>query len=155
LVVILAMVYFGKQPTKTSLNTSDVELQTKCASSAKTFFEYYIPDPQERQNDEYSNHFNTKLNKCFVLVTKPYLPYETSGGNLYAKYLFDAIEKKEYGSYEWITSKGQSLGNGLLMSCAINPDGDPNNFKLCSPENKDFPRSQAEFDNLIKGYMEN
>src|SRR4051812_22256829 len=100
LVAVLAIVYFCKQPTKTSLDALDIDLQTKCASSAKTFFEYYISDPQERQSDEYSNHFSTKLNKCFVLIKKPTLPYVTSSGNLYEKDLFDAIEKKQYGRYE-------------------------------------------------------
>src|ERR1700686_4217268 len=92
LAVVFAIVYFYKQPANTSLNASEVDLQNKCASSAKTFFEYYIPDPQERQNDEYSNHFSTKLNKCFVLIKKPTLPYPTTGGNLYEKDLYDAIE---------------------------------------------------------------
>ncbi len=155
LVVVLAVVYFGKQPAKTSLNTFDVDLQTKCASSAKTFFEYYIPDPQERQNDEYSNHFNTKLNKCFVLVKKPTLPYATSGGNLYEKDLYDAIEKKQYGRYEWQSKSSVFSRDGFLAACAMFPEGDSNNFKLCSPQNKDFDSSEMEFDNFVKGYMEN
>ena len=160
LVIVFGIIYTQKQSiktenqnSKTSLDISNINLQTKCASSAKSFFEYYIPDPQERQNDEYSNHFSIKLNKCFVLVTKPYLPYETVGGNLYGKYLYDAIEKKQYGIYEWATSKGQSLGNGMLMSCAMMPDGDENNFKVCVT--KDFSRSQAEFDAFAGTYMEN
>src|ERR1035437_1110893 len=98
IIVISASIYFLTLPSKTSSDKSDFSLQANCAAQAKAFFEYYVPDLQERQNDEYSNHFNTKLNKCFVLITKPLSPGENSG---YYLYLYDAVEKKGYGNYEW------------------------------------------------------
>lgn len=156
LIVALAVTYyFGIFLPNQSQKSSLLKFQEQCASSAKAFFEYYIPDPQERQNDEYSNHFSTKLNKCFLLIKKPTLPYATSGGNLYKKDLYAAIEKKQYGRYEWQSKSPVFSRDGFLAACAMFPEGDPNNFKLCNPKNKDFDSSEMEFDNFVGLYMSN
>jgi hypothetical protein len=42
----------------------------------------------------YQNHFNTKVNKCFILVRDNTVSVEER-----SEYLFDALERKQYGDY--------------------------------------------------------
>ncbi len=158
LVVALGFVYFNKQITK---NVSDIDFQTKCATQAKSFFEYLVPEPKGLNlgdaNTEYTNHYNSKLNKCFILITHP---QESYYGDVYTKYLYDAVEKVKYGSFEWeMLTPGteeykSSVEGGKLLSCVISPDGNLDNNKNCSKGDL-FNTSQWEFDKLVKVYMEN
>jgi|GEM_PF-3095866 len=103
--------------------------QEDCAKQAQSFFNYYITDPAERNVDEYSNHYNSKLDKCFVL-----LQYPITDSNIYfSEYLFDAVEKKLYGSF----TAGASLKPPLE----------------CKTLDK-FCYSKDTFDTFVKTYME-
>lgn len=151
IILVLVIVFAAK----TSLNTSDVELQTKCASSAKTFFESFVSDPQERQIDEYSNHFNTKLNKCFVLIIRKHQT-DTILGYLSDKFLYSAVERKEYGELHEIYDGKIAGADHLLVPCIMLKNGDSNDSKSCDQGDKDNLGSanNVQFDNFVKGYME-
>ena len=136
-VVIFAGGYFiGHSPfSKTSAN--DFGLQEKCASQAKEFFEYIYPNKAERDEEEYSNHYNSRLNKCFIRIRHAILA--SSDSPFFSLQLWDAVEKKQYGSY-------------LLMpdnkgSFAVKPVECGVLDQHCT--------SREEFDALVKNYMEN
>ena len=84
----------------------------------------------------YTNHYNRKLNKCFILVTETvYNPKEIRkelGVSSTYKTLDDINENKPYGFF-W------KLSNGALMSCEVLG-------KNC--------KSEAQWDALVKPYME-
>jgi hypothetical protein len=133
LIIVLAVVYFNRQPTKNSLDTSEVDIQTKCASQAKAFFDYWETDPEAKQNDEYSNHYNVKVNKCFVKIKIPIL--SSPDKKTYTEYLFDAIEKKQYGNFMvGIPTYGKPIICEILDN---------------------FCQTRDEYDNFVNSYMEN
>ncbi len=153
------LTFLYRQSPKIAQDTSSTNLQGMCASQAKIFFEYYIKisefgTPNDRQGDEYTNHFSVKLNKCFILITNRY-PYSVDDADVYKKDLYDATEKKQYGAYRWWVYKNT---DGELGVCKLFPNGntstdgtlssldDLNKFKVC--------HSEAEFDTLVKEYME-
>ncbi len=66
--------------------------QSDCAAHASRFLASRGWKPGS--GDDYENHFNPKLNKCFVLVTG-YLPNED-----FRTYdLYDAVEGRRYATY--------------------------------------------------------
>jgi predicted AlkP superfamily phosphohydrolase/phosphomutase len=74
----------------------------------------------------YTNHYNKKLNKCFILVDEAY-----KSGDSFGKVLIDVNENKDYGMY--------SQNSGKKSNCWV---GD----KSCE--------SSFEWDDLSKPYME-
>jgi len=138
LVVVFGLGYFVKDSVKIENHqqkvvvTSDIDLQTKCSAQAKIFFDYYT-GANKNQSNEYSNHYNSKLNKCFVLIKH----HALDGFDFDTKDLFDAIEKSQYGSFG-----SGSIGN----HCDLYSDGNKNNVKLCETE--------ESFDVFVSGYME-
>jgi hypothetical protein len=92
--------------------------QSECAASADKFLVSRGWKP-----DDYENHFNSRLNRCFVFVSgyRPKDDFRTSD-------LYDAVEGKRYASYNghnicdpWITRNPQKCA---LDSGAIWFDGD-------------------------------
>lgn len=125
----------------------NIDFQIKCASQAKVFFEYFTSDPLGRKEDEFSNYYNSKLNKCFVLVKRyirtrdsDYLP---SG---FSKDLYDAIEKKKYGSYS-MPDKIKKDSEVAPLWCEMYPEGNDSSIKNCN--------SEDEFDAFVDTYMKN
>lgn len=141
LVVALGFFYFNKQTTK---NVSDIDFQTKCATQAKSFFEYYLSNLKDREGYEYSNHYNSNLNKCFVLLWRS---FDLTGPVTVMNntHLYDAVEKKEYGNYALVIRPGASSTE--MFDCKMFPDGNQRNSKTC--------KTEEEFDAFIKPYVEN
>jgi len=117
------------------------ELQERCGKSAEEFFkkycgDYIVTNKAGRIVSNYTNHYNRKLNKCFILVTETvYNPKEIRkelGVSSTYKTLDDINENKPYGFF-W------KLSNGALMSCEVLG-------KNC--------KSEAQWDALVKPYME-
>ena len=78
--------------------TEEYELQEKCGKKASEFF---VQNFNTAANS-YINHYNAKLNKCFVLVTG------RGEKGIYRQYLYDVNENKIHGDvvvYE--TSKSE------------------------------------------------
>ena len=123
---------------KTDSSAKSFELQRECAKQAEAFIDYWEKDPQSKLNDEFSNHYNVKLNKCFVLITQ--YPKHPGGSvdNIFEKYLFDAIEKKLYGQYGWAPQEGKKYWEVPPLVCTMLD-------QTC--------QSEAEFEAFVNRYM--
>jgi hypothetical protein len=93
LIALLATAW--RQPLCQELNHKSVQenftLQAQCAEMAHKFISSKGWKPDE---NNYTNHFNLKLSKCFVLVT-----YHKFNGDFSAIDLYDALEGKHYAMY--------------------------------------------------------
>jgi hypothetical protein len=113
----------------------EYELQERCGKRAEEVFrkEY----GHETISNYYTNHYNRKLNKCFILVTETVKQWdkeliEKLGVSSTYKTLLDINEKKPYGIF-------RKLSKGTLMNCEVLE-------KHCN--------SESEWDALVKPYME-
>jgi len=73
-------------------------------------------DDQTFFSAHYTNHYNKKLNKCFVLITTTKTPKKTNSAPLIVETLWDINEMKKYGEIKRLmatvqTSKCEVLGN--------------------------------------------
>jgi hypothetical protein len=147
-------------PTKvyTATNKEDYELQEKCARDAEARFNKdfkeafavrYTPDVtnegkikidtkgnpiyhQKTLDFVYVNHFNKKLNRCFMRA------YVQERLSLYHDRLVDVNEKELYGSFD----VGQEL----------NEKG--KEITVCSVKGKRECHNQRDWEAFIKPYME-
>jgi hypothetical protein len=127
--------------------TANLELQEKCAKQAREQFKLDRRDYEEdaakagAAKEDYAvftNHYNEKLNKCFMVTES-----QVSGTTTY-KFLSDAFERKLYGSYNWQMVPGKKYWEVPPRTCTVTlPTGEE---KIC--------HSSDEFDELIKYYME-
>lgn len=117
------------------------ELQERCSKRAEELFKkecgnYIVSNEAGTTMSNYTNHYNRKLNKCFILVTQTSIPkdkeaMEKWGVSTY-KTLWDINENKLYGSFFKFSKDG-------LTDCEVLG-------KHCS--------SEYEWDALVKPYME-
>ena len=124
----------GNRALKSSTK-EEYELQERCSKRAEELFRKEFSN--ETVSNYYTNHYNRKLNKCFILVTETSIhrdkeTREKLGVSSTYKTLLDINENKLYGSF-WKLSKG------VLMDCEVLG-------KHCNSEN--------EWDSLVKPYME-
>jgi len=77
---------------------TELELQEKCSKSAKAWFrENYSPDKDTTLLDE-TNHYNRKMNKCFVVVEYHYTA--GSGPTWYNDItMWDVYENLKYATF--------------------------------------------------------
>jgi hypothetical protein len=121
----------GAKPEK-AYTKSDFELQEKCAKAAKEFFE------NEKVGDgaeNFSNHYNKKLSKCFISVTN----FQSSAESfITSAYLTDVFEHKE-----------------IAYFCDINPKENTNMTRstICIFLNNTCNCNRDQFDAFIKPYM--
>ena len=58
--------------TATTASAQSLEQQAMCAKQAKIAFDEYNKDPlyssSLKLSQSYKNHYNTKLNKCFIAI---------------------------------------------------------------------------------------
>jgi hypothetical protein len=126
----------NQKPTKEDSSVSEkknvkeeYELQDKCGQRTSEFFkkEYgngISTDKYGQMMSGYQNHYNKKLNKCFIIIT-------STSRNMRLKNLFDFNENKELGTF--VDNKN------LPMDCRVFE-------KSC--------KSEQEWDLLVKPYME-
>jgi len=112
------------------------DLQESCSKHAQIFFDYFVTDPQAKQTDEFSSHFNRKLNKCFVLVKHGIIDVKK---DIYTENLYDAIEKKPYGSLAWKSQDSKKYWEVKPLICEMRDQ---------------YCKSRAEFDAFVRSYME-
>lgn len=126
-------IIIGEKPEKVAIK-SDFDLQAKCAKASEDFFER-----NKRASysfEDYTNHYNKKLNKCFILVR---------GGNLGKdivikdKYLTEVLENKDIADWGYTLAKETSK---VQEDCKF-----PDKADRCSC-------SESEFDSFVKPYME-
>lgn len=101
--------------------TEGYELQEKCEKKAKQRFK----DEFDSVHYAYQNHYNKKLNKCFMWV------WSLDGARV--QYLYDVNEKQYYG----------------MIITGLN---DPKDFRCLLL--KKHCNSEDEWDSFVKPYME-
>ncbi len=146
LVVFLALAACDKTPTLTSSSTpspkskkADLELQEQCAKQAREEFQRV---GWSNDDTQLTNHYNEKLNRCFMLIEK-YDPRAT--GVLWrTKVLTDAYEGKTIGLFVWHSEKDKKYWEVPPFQCEMTPPSGE----------KTFCKSEEEFDEFVKTYME-
>ena len=126
---------------KERIASSTLEHQQRCSDQAhKTFKEMGFTDGSPLA--AYQNHFNTKMDRCFIDVTNTAVagPVVVTVRNL-----FDAFEGREYGTYLWRNPGNKKYWEVEPSKCqVIQPSGE---VTQC--------RSDEEFTSLSKIYMDN
>ena len=117
------------------------ELQEQCVKRSKEYFNKEYCNGiincgyEERLTSNYTNHYNKKLNKCYILITSTEFirNKENKIENIGLKTLFELNENKEYGSLIKFENDNK------LINCRILE-------KYCNFE--------KEWDLVVKPYME-
>ncbi len=119
--------------SKIRLGTTNIDLQEKCAKQAEKAYRDSESKVMAMDGSlsNFNNHYNSKLNKCFVRIDKD--PYHAGEFSHY-EFLYDAYEGKLYAEYGKYSEK-----DAKPFVCTILE-------KSC--------QSREEFDAFIKTYME-
>lgn len=119
----------------------DLELQEQCAKQAREEFKQAGWD---KDWAGFTNHYNEKLNRCFMLVEITDASKSTLGMIWRYKTLTDAFEGKTIGLFVWHTEKGKKYWEVPPFQCELTP---PAGERV-------FCKSEEEFDEFVKTYME-
>jgi hypothetical protein len=144
--IVFTVVLFGAISAVLMFSTPSVaqqaslNLQEKCAKRAQAAFDkmYF----QDRTLATFTNHYNVKMNRCFIETEQDWV---SEGADIWWSYKFvtDAYEGKDFGSYAWHSDKVKKYWEVPPVQCQVTlPSGEE---KLC--------KSSDEFDDLIKVYM--
>lgn len=118
-----------------SQQSSLLDLQSKCSSQADA--EYKTQGWGNKGTSSYINHYNRRLNKCFLQV---YVFGTVINRQLYGStYVTDAFEGKTYGTY--YGKSGQDEKPNLCTTTSLTGEDT-------------FCHSEYEFKAAIKQYME-
>ena len=133
----IGIIFFLFANSYAASTKEEYELQERCGKRAEEVFrkEYENRNIGESWMSNYTNHYNRKLNKCFILVTSNFFPdkkFREEYGIQTDKTLWDINEYKYYGEFVKFSKSGVSYCEVL--------------GKRCSSEN--------EWDSLVKPYME-
>ena len=121
--------------------TISFDLQERCARQATQ--EYKRQGYATHQMADFTNHYNSKLNKCFMQIQDTD-SNSVRGTIITSKQLSDAFEGKVYGNYIWNTEKNKKFWEVPPLECTVTlPSGEQT---IC--------HSSEEFDSLVKQYME-
>lgn len=113
----------------------NLELQEKCALQAEKVFR---AAGWKADGQQYQSHFNSKLNKCFMTME-----ITATSPLTISRFLLDAYEQKEYGSFSWAAHKG-------VISCAITPPEEMR--QIC--KSQEYGPSWKEYQAFVTRYME-
>ena len=130
-----------KAQLKQQQTAANLDLQGKCAKQAGEAFK--VQGYEKEQYANYTNHYNAKLNKCFIKIES--MDTKTAKGTFFTnKVVMDAFEGKGYAEYMWMSDKVKKYWDVPPKLCKVTvPSGEE---KVC--------KSSEEFDELLKPYME-
>ena len=98
-------------PARQQEQKSDVDLQAKCATQAqKTFDDFASTMTSNSAGGDFGeqNHYNQKLDKCFVLISYISTTGLVNGGDIANhEALFDAYENTELAGSTYLNSAGK------------------------------------------------
>jgi hypothetical protein len=120
--------------------TAPLEYQEKCAERASKAFREMGYTPKDIAG--YENHYNAKMNKCFLLVENTDAKHPPTIWTF--KNLSDAYEGKSYGEYSWHTVKDKKYWEVPPFSCKV----------VLPSDGKQICKSDEEFKDMIKVYMQ-
>jgi hypothetical protein len=97
----------------TSKSAAEIlELGTKCSVAASGFFKENGFDPK---NCGFQNHYNSKLNKCFINIKSAKMGED--GHLVFHKELYDVYSRKKYGEYSWKSEEGKNYWEIKPSTC--------------------------------------
>ena len=97
--------------------------QKICSEQARRAFnESYEHHDKSGVFYEYTSHFDTQANVCYVMV-HGYGVYKSSGYPMSSDTVFDAIEGRSYASFIWINSKQKQYSEVEPVECSVSPRG--------------------------------
>jgi hypothetical protein len=144
LVIIVLIAYFynksknfevEKQTQKTQLI-----LQEQCSDSAKKFLNEdkwgRAAEDLNSSNVNYTNHYNSKYNKCFILISERF-----SDGSGTSQVLYDVLDHKEYASGTFSRDGLGKTSNYCYFSVLI-----PNGYEC---------KNVTDFNRFVSDYMNN
>src|SRR5437762_3175471 len=133
----LTTVVEEKRSERRTASLEYLEFQSKCAEQARREFNAAGYKPNNMAS--YLNHYNLKLNKCFMQVES----YDSSRPKAVIftnRTVSDAFEGKVYGTYIWRTVEGKKYWEVPPLQCqVVLPSGEEQRCK-----------SDDEFKDLIK-----
>jgi hypothetical protein len=121
---------------ETRVKSTSLELQGQCSKQARD--QYDSKGWREEPMASYTNHYNDKLNKCFLLIQNTALPKTKTELVVRMRVLIDAFEGKAYAGFTSVGSRA--------MPDICNVTSLTGEEKQC--------HSSDEFDELVKQYME-
>jgi hypothetical protein len=114
--------------------------QKQCADQAKRAFDESYNPVKDGMNYEFTSHFDSKANICYILVHAGGVSFGNPASN---DLVFDAYEGRGYASYVWINTTKKKYWEIAPTECSVKPR---NNEEI-------FCHSQDEFDSLIDKYF--
>jgi len=114
---------------------ANLDLQEQCANQASSAFREL--GWKKEPSAGYANHYHEKLNKCFIEIYSMKAPSVSMS-------VSDAFEGKVYAEYFWINTHGRKYWEVRPDTCKVT---------LLSGHEQTC-KSQEEFEQLIKAYME-
>ena len=124
LVFLLSLLFSSSvfSQDKKELSTKELyELSEKCGKyCAEEFKKSFGTEGMKSgedgiTNNMYSNHYNKKLNKCFMMLKSWYLPKEKDAKVIDTQTLIDIVENKEMATLTVQKDKSQ----GRILNCSI------------------------------------
>jgi hypothetical protein len=124
---------------------ASLDLQNKCAEQARLEFSRngWEKFDSVKHMASLTNHYNAKLNKCFMEVEDTDATAIAEGVAV-NKIVSDAFERRTYGEYTWFSDKKKKYWEVAPFMCKVIP---PSGTTV-------FCKSSDEFDALIKPFME-
>ena len=137
----------GPQPPNAQPQVQTFDLQQRCADRAARLWKeqgYDIGTNQPNEMGFYTNHWNKKLNKCFILINRNWTTDSTGRTQVILRDLQDVLEGKIYAS---ISSRAEGPGwrSRTVVSCTINEQGSTGRSQPC--------QSETEFDTFVDALM--
>ena len=111
-----------------------LELENKCFAAASEFFKENEFDPK---NCGFQNHYNSKLNKCFINIKSAKI--EENGRLGFHKELYDVYNRKKYGECSWKPEEGKNYWEVKPSTCFTID-------KSC--------QAIEDYESFVKAYME-
>jgi hypothetical protein len=135
---------------KNQIAINNIDSQQKCADQAeKTFKENYS---DAVNGSTYYDHWNIKLNKCFIFVISEFPGYINGGVQRlgHDEALYDAFEGVNYGDYTYYTSPTDILSKHEFFSCSVVKD-----VFATGSDSQEPCKSEAEFEAYASTLMNN
>ena len=107
--------------------TANIDLQQKCARRGREAYsrDYLVSLEPNDPLTNFTNHYNSQLSKCFILITKTGLSPRDHTMSDYRE-LLDAYEGKDDGSY--VSTYGSGRGRTPSICSVTLPSGEK---KVC------------------------
>lgn len=149
LLVVLAMfcATLGAAKAQGPPSRASLEDQSRCAAHTEKLFKELGRSENTATPgfQSYTGHYSVQHGKCFMLIETSAFP--TSGDNVENVRmisLYDAVERRSYGEFVWISSKDKKYSEVKPMMCRTTPSASP----------EDFCDSEGQFRDFVAKYME-